>query len=245
MGDEIDKALSSFVDKGLKAEIAAGEAIHDALVKEVQADKKLAAEGDTVAQERIAKAILGGGKTIAYRLAVLDAAGMDFPSASQLLSEDPEILRMFDNNPDLVRQASVIYEWAERLVVWGECSEPPRREMFNFEVSLWGSRGGRKPDESWPAPASPMVPKGQRYVVKWLTWLGFDVDAYVSDPEVGPLPLSISTTPERLTSEAKRLQIVLAAHGYTPRIQAEYTPHLGAQADDAYIQVSVEDDDIL
>jgi hypothetical protein len=238
MADDIDKALGDFVTKGMAAEQAAGQAIGDALHQSVDRLAMRAREGDPEAAAEIARVFLGRDQA-GYIQMLIETSGMRFPSLGNLLSR-AVVSRSFDA---FNHAAGAIVQWAEALVVYGRCMEPPRTDLYSHDVLLWSDHIGRRPEESFVLPKVPERLRGQQHTMKWLTWLGFTVRASKHPhPGVTAETLYIVVEPEQLAQEAKRLQRALCARGVRGvQVEAEYKPHLGF-ADDCSIRVMVHDE---
>lgn len=228
----------------LTKEMEASQKIVGALAGEVSDLRARAREGDSLAIDQIAKQVIGGHKSPGqFEANVLEAAGIYIKEAAAILMAANQ-RRGMERWGTLHERIQRIADWAERLVVWGEVSTPPREDLFYAEAIFRGEGPGRHPKESWEDPKIPRALKGQKNVVRWLTWLGFDVEpARVAHESVVATELVIQVRPGRLIDEADRLQLAVAARGAeVPHIVAIYEPHLGTKGALSVIRMMLADE---
>lgn len=230
----IDKALNDFVAGEVSEEMEGAEKIGDALREEVSTLIERAREGDEAARSEIVRRYVGR-RPEDYVPAVMDLAGIDI---------NANFAHLFSGDMQLTAGAAPILEWAEAVVLRGETPEPNREVFHRFETLLWHTRGGRR-GETYQLYEMPRALPAQERVVRWLTWLGFDVRHTNQRHEsVSATELTIDVEPGSLTQEARRLQVLLWVR-LVPgqRVKARYEPHGSAGQDVSIITLMVSDDD--
>ncbi len=221
----------------LAVEQAEGQRIGEEMETEYRSLYMRAQGGDLGARHEMSHLLLGGEPT-AYLGNLLRCVGLVLavPPGRERWNEVTGKGEMVFSNPEI----DEIVCWAEDLL-FRQVMVPPPDKVFEVGAMLWGDSVGpsakifREPD----MPDSDFEDRAK--LVKWLGWLGFEVQ-----PLVHPaIFLRVEVDADRLVEECDRLLMVLTAIGWKPKgaekIWASYQPRLSLLDHFGIINIQLND----